>query len=108
MVRKIAIVLPLLASACAVPTLPGGPADDPRWYDSRVAAEAQATTAPESIPGLTISAEEEAARAAAQDATLAAGEAVRNDERASADTDYDTDSYADAARERAQPPARPD
>lgn len=108
MARIFAILLPVFAVACAVPELPGGPADDPRWFDARVAGEEQATEAPDTIPDTVITPEEEAARAAAQAATLAAGDAIRNDERASADTDYDTDAYADSARERASPPDRPD
>ncbi|MEE2566650.1 hypothetical protein [Hyphobacterium marinum] len=108
MARIFAILLPVFAAACAVPDLPGGPAEDPRWYDARVAGEEQATEAPDTIPALVITPEEEAARAASQAATLAAGDAIRNDDRASAETDYDTDSYAEAARERANPPARPD
>lgn len=108
MVRIFAILLPVLAAACTVPDLPGGPADDPRWYDSRIAHEGMASEAPDTIPSLTITPEEEAARAAAQAATLAAGDRVRDDARASSETDYDTQSYADAARERADPPARPD
>ncbi len=106
--QKFAILLPLFAAACAMPDLTGGPADDPAWFDSRIEGEGRATQAPEIIPSTTITPDESAERSAAMQSTLEAGDAIRTNDRASVDDTDDADEFADAARERANPPPRPD
>ena len=106
--QKFAILLPLFAAACAMPDLPGGPADDPAWFDSRIEGEGRATQAPDSIPATTITPAENAERTEAMQSTLQAGDSIRTNERANVDGSNDTDAYANAARDRANPPPRPD
>ncbi len=104
LIRKITLILPLLAAACATPELPGGFADEQRWFDSRIAEGYDADAAPPSVPDKMPARTPEEIDEAAQ-AVLEARERLFEAERATQSGVSDTESYAQDARERADPPS---
>lgn len=103
MTRKIFLLGPLLLTACATPELPGGFEDEQSWFDTRVERGVSGDSAPVSIPDKTPSISAEQLRQSAGD-VLQARDAVSADERATRDSGSDTEAFADAARQRAEPP----
>lgn len=103
MIRKITILLPFLAVACATPELPGGFEDEQSWFDARVAAGADAQDAPASIPDKSPAMTSQTISESTRD-VLGARDALSNEERATRPRATDTESYAQEARDRASPP----
>jgi hypothetical protein len=103
LIRKISLVLPFLAAACATPGLSDGSADEQRWFDARIEEGHEANAAPPGIPDKTPALTPQEIEQAAEN-VLDAREDLLEAERASRDGESDTESYARDARERATPP----
>ncbi|WP_421786515.1 hypothetical protein [Hyphobacterium sp.] len=103
MIRKITLILPLLAAGCATPALSGSQPDEQRWFDERIAEGYSADGAPPEVPDKVPARSAEEIEEAAE-AVLEAREELLESERATRDSNSDTESYAQDARERAEPP----
>lgn len=103
MTRKIFILGPLMLAACATPELPGGFEEEQSWFDTRVERGASADNVPAAIPDKRPSISTEQLRQSAGE-VLEARDEVSADERAIRESDSDTEAFADAARQRAEPP----
>lgn len=103
MIRIIFLLGPLLLAACATPELPGGFEEEQSWFDARVEEGASADNAPAAVPDKTPSISAEQLRQSAAE-VLEARDEVSADARATRTPESDTESYAEEARQRAEPP----
>ena len=101
--RKTLFLCPLILAACTTPDLPGGFENEQSWFDARVEEGASADNAPVSIPDTSPSISAEQLSLSAQQ-VLQARDAVSAEERATRPPVNDTESYAEGARQRAEPP----
>ncbi|WP_394694579.1 hypothetical protein [Hyphobacterium sp.] len=101
--RKILFLCPLVLAACTTPDLPGGFEDEQSWFDARVEEGASADNAPVAIPDKSPSVSAEELSESARE-VLEARDAVSSQERATRPPVNDTESYAEEARQRAEPP----
>ncbi|QNL18762.1 hypothetical protein HXX25_05015 [Hyphobacterium sp. CCMP332] len=102
--RKIFFLCPLILAACTTPDLPGGFESEQSWFDARVEEGASADSAPIGIPDKSPSISAEQLNESARE-VLQARDDVSSDERATRPPVDDTESYAEEARQRAEPPA---
>jgi len=101
--RKIFLLGPLLLAACATPDLQGDIEAEQSWFEARVEQGASADSAPASIPDKLPSISAEQLRQSAAQ-VLQVRDTVSANERATREPGSDTETYAEEARQRAEPP----
>src|SRR5690606_19892443 len=97
---------PFALAGCAItaPVLPGGPAEDPRWFDTRIEMEAASTSPSDRIPETRLDPAEQAALVESARRMILLRNSTQADERAEPVSDAGTEDFADQARDRSQPP----